>query len=368
MEAPATPLSGTRVPRPVQFTRLVPLGPRPAAAVSSSLLTPINRTTEVPPRRDNFTPAELPGDSPNMAFKSDDGGALKRLFFKQSGNTRLFGFSIAPEQIADDWVGEIELRYSLYMRDWLVKFVSDVAGKLNGKKPDMFIADPYADLKRMMKMARPIDMSRPGDGGGMSLPSLTAGQGPDLRPPSFSEDSRFHESQSAYNTAMSTLEKVANQVLRFGNSQDVLRVYEYLQKREYGRDEAIVHWLTLPMNLGKVFLTSNMMSATQTAVDQVAEVLALPFGDDSLFAEILASVSYDPFVCLVANHLEFAGWSERVYRTGKDRQILQKAQNDLLRKIQTRGIAQAARLLVQPPDRSAEAARQSLRPSIINPL
>lgn len=344
-------LTGTFLPRsapvaaPASGDRMLPIG---------AGIEPFYGVPELGPLpAPQFYPAQTP-------IKDENAGPAKPgdLIYRWANGTRAYSLALDARQLGgQNWVEEIPLRYAIWSRDMLVKFVSDVAGVCGAKTPGELMLDPFSDLKAVLRTARP----RPGD---MQMPRAdaadTSGLSGVLRPPGAYEPSETNFRTHGYTEAMKTLELLANTVLRFGNGSDVLRVYDYLQNRTASRDAAIVQWLTLPMNLGRVFLTSEMQSAVQIALSAVSEVTGeIDSGD--LFSEVLSSESYIPFFQLVGTQVLLQRYDRRAgAKTRHEREHLQQRFVELQVRIRAIGLGSRAGPLLVPPDQdlSAQAFQQ----------
>jgi hypothetical protein len=288
-----------------------------------------------------------PGQAVPASVKPGD------LIYSYASGQKRFGLALGPEQLAgQSWVEEVQLRFAVWLRDWLIKFVSDVAGVCGAKTPAELMLDPFSDLKAVLRTAKP----RPGD---MQLPSSQTPDGLDrLRPPSVNEPTQTDFKTHGFTEAMKTLELVANTVLRFGSGGDVLRVYDYLKNREGARDEAILQWLTLPMNLGQVFLTSEMQSAVQIALFSVSEITGEPdYGD--LFTTVLASASYTPFFQLVGTQILLQRYDRRAgSKTKHEREHLEQRFLELQVRIRGIGLDPVGPLVPADRDLSVHAVNQ----------
>ena len=89
----------------------------------------------------------------------------------------------------------------------------------------------------------------------------------------------------------------------FGNSDDILRVYRYLQTRSERYDFALVKWLTLPMNLSQLYFKDNLKAAIENALSHVIR-LRNQQDNGTLFAEILNSDQSNSFAQLVVRYLD----------------------------------------------------------------
>jgi hypothetical protein len=99
------------------------------------------------------------------------------------------------------------------------------------------------------------------------------------------------------------LSNLARLLSGFGNSDDILRVYRYLQTRSERYDFALVKWLTLPMNLSQLYFKDNLKGAIENALSHVLR-LRNQQDNGALFAEILNSNQSNDFAQLVARYLD----------------------------------------------------------------
>jgi len=99
------------------------------------------------------------------------------------------------------------------------------------------------------------------------------------------------------------LSNLARLLSGFGNSDDILRVYRYLQTRSERYDHALVKWLTLPMNLSQLYFKDNLKAAIENALSHVLR-LRNQQDNGTLFAEILNSDQSNVFAQLVARYLD----------------------------------------------------------------
>jgi len=345
-------LQGVQVNRPMlQFDRLIPIATSlPTGGVPTPGGPPSSKSAS------DFFPIDPTG---GVAVLKGEKGAEPGFFFRMQGDVKLYGFSLSPDQISPNWIEEIPLRFGTWLRNWLVRFVSDVSGALGNTTPDSLMLDPFAKLKEAMDQARPKqgDLQLPTQADPFSIPN-PSGESVQFDPQNLPPSTSFpatHGFDSTLNTLMELAKKI---VPMRGTTRDILAVYEYLMKRQSARDQAVVNWMTVPWNLGQVFLSSNMKAATQTALYDIGGM----FGRtdiDRLLGEVLDSESYVPFFNLVAVELSLYEWSKKSFKTAKEHSLLDKKRNEWRYRILNGGLQRSAVPFTEPDMRLDSAARAS---------
>jgi hypothetical protein len=362
MEPGFSRLVGTFHPRMSQQLdqlqdRLLPIGPRVPSADELSGGYQVPGLGPVP-HPTSFYPANIP-NYPAMTTKVKTEGLEKgRLMYSGSGGGKAYSFSLGPEQMGGErWIEEIPLRMGLWMRDWLVKFVIDVSGVVGAVTPDELMLDPFADMKLALDSAAPRPMQLPTHSSDPGI-MATDSNGVPINPMRAPVDQGTGFETQGFTEAIQTLEKLAKEVLRYGGGTDVLRVYDYLNQRQHGRDKAIIQWMTLPQNLGRLFLKPVMTSAVQICLGDVSQYTSTP-DNGQLLGDLLASEAYTKFFEMVGTRILIARYDRRGGdKTKHEVDRLESRYRQRLSEIQEQGIVLAA---PQVPSDSVDLSVQAVQ-------
>jgi hypothetical protein len=350
MEPEYTPMVGTFHPRTQPLSqlqdRLLPIGPRLPSVEELAGGYQVPGVT-LPQQPADFYPPNMP--TPQSTAVKSQTPQKGTLMYSWANGGKAYSFALGPEQLGgENWVEDVPLRMAIWMRDWLVKFAIDVAGVCGAKNPDELMLDPTYGLKDVLNTAAPKPMQLPIHGGNEAMPVLDNNGVPVyMMRPGVAPGTGFET--HGFTEAMKTLEKLAKEVLHYGNSTDVFRVYDYLNQRQAARDKAVVKWMTLPQNLGRVFLTPEMSSAVQICLSDIATYTQTT-DNGQLLGDLIASQAYTRFFEMVGTRILIARYDRRGGdKTRHEAARLEQRYLQRLSEIQEMGIVLTAPPV--PPDR-----------------
>lgn len=341
---------GTPLGRPsagdINRDRFIPIGmgPPSAAPLYGGVVVD-GGPRPAQPRFFEMPPAQ-PSGGGGGPVKLEKGSAVYR---STPSGARQFAFALTPDQLSPNWLDEIPLRLAILMRSWIYQFMTDVAGHMGAKDYTELMADPYQDIKAALRAARPV----PGDA---QLPNTV------FQASGFGGPGAPAPAEGAPDPKTQTLQELEAQALR-GTPSEALLVYDYLLRRESARTKATVEWLTAPMNLSKVFLTADMLSAINVALEEVSANTGKA-DDGTLLAEVLASEGYTSFFQLVGTQIAI----RRHHRRGgnklaSDREDLKSDYRTFANRLDIDSLRPRRGALV-PVDPELERLRSSVRPVV----